>query len=269
MPRFAVNLSLLFTEHPLPERFAHARKAGFDAVEIQFPYDYPAIQLRQAADEAGVRIILINLPAGDLMSGGFGLASHPLRTSTFLTALQQADEYASVLGVSLVNVLAGRRDPDCDLDESWRCLAANLLQTAEHFARRDVRVCCEAINTYDMPGFIVATPEALDALLVEVAHPNAFMQLDIYHLARMAINIPEAISRYLPKIAHIQLADHPGRCEPGTGTLNINQIFDFIEKITYTGWCSAEYYPSGNSTDSFGWMRAPEGFLSHITALRN
>lgn len=258
MPRFAINLSLLFAEYPLPERFAHAKKAGFDAVEIQFPYDYPASLLRQAADEAGVHIILINLPAGDLMSGGFGLASHPLREGAFLTALQQADEYASVLGVSLVNVLAGRHDPAHSLEESWRCLAANLLCAAEHFAQRQIRVCCEAINTRDMPGFMVATPDALDELLTEVAHHNAFMQLDIYHMAQMAVDIPEAISHYLPKIAHIQFADHPGRHEPGSGSLAIRQIFDFIEKLSYTGWCAAEYYPSGNSADSFGWMRLPE-----------
>lgn len=255
MPRFAVNISLLFTEYPLPERFFHAKQAGFDAVEIQFPYDYPAALLKQAADEAGVQIILINLPAGDLMIGGFGLASHPLREREFLAAMTLAGEYATTLGVSMVNVLAGRHDPAQSRDDSWQQLAANLSAAATYFADRQIRVCCEAINTFDMPGFMVATPDELDALLARMVHCNAFMQLDTYHMARMGVNIPEAICRYLPKIAHIQFADYPGRHEPGTGALQFNQIFDFIDNLSYTGWCAAEYRPSGNSADSFGWLQ--------------
>lgn len=255
MPRFAANLSLLFTEHALPERFAAAAAAGFSDVEIQFPYDYPAAQLRAAADAAGVHIILINLPAGDLMTGGYGLASHPARQNDFLAALTLGTHYATTLGVRMVNVLAGRFDPACDDKTTLRTLTTNLTLAAEHLAAHGIRTTCEAINNIDMPGFVITTPEQLATLLTNVAHHNVFMQLDLYHLARMQIDIPDAISCHLPKIGHIQFADHPGRHEPGTGQLPLPQIFDLLDYLDYNGWCSAEYHPQKTSIDSLRWLK--------------
>lgn len=254
MPRFAANLSLLFTEYPLPQRFATAAAAGFDAVEIQFPYDYPAALLRAAADEAGVRIILINLPAGDLMTGGCGLASHPARGAAFRDALAQGVDYAQQLGVAMVNVLAGRFDAAHEPQQTWQTLADNLALTAATLAPLGVRVTCEAINDKDMPGFVVTTPAQLAQLLAQCGHDNAWMQLDIYHLARMQIDIAGALRDNFAKIGHIQFADHPGRGEPGSGELPLRQIFDLLDDLGYTGWCAAEYRPGKATAQTLAWL---------------
>lgn len=255
MPRFAANLSLLFTEHPLPERFAAAAATGFDAVEIQFPYDFPATLLRTAADEAGVKIILINLPAGDLMTGGYGLACHPQRKDAFTHALSLAEDYARILGVSMVNVLAGRQDPTESTTASWQTLAANLALCATHMSQYGIRTTCEAINTLDMPGFLISTPAQLARLLDEANHPAIDMQLDLYHMARMQLDIPQELKRWLPKIGHIQFADNPGRHEPGTGNLPLQTYFELLDSLHYTGWCAAEYKPSRATADTLEWLR--------------
>lgn len=255
MPRFAANLSLLFTELPLPERFAAAAEAGFDAVEIQFPYDFPAPLLRTAADEAGVQIILINLPAGDLMAGGYGLASHPQRKDAFACALNQAEDYARTLGVRMVNVLAGRQDPAESTTASWETLATNLARCARQMSQRQIRTTCEAINTLDMPGFMVSTPAQLARLLDAAAHPAIDMQFDLYHMARMQIDIPQALKQWLPRIGHIQFADNPGRHEPGSGSLALQAYFELLDSLNYTGWCAAEYKPSRTTADTLEWLR--------------
>ncbi|GHD74617.1 hydroxypyruvate isomerase family protein [Vogesella fluminis] len=256
MPRFAANLSLLFTELPLPARFAAAAAAGFDAVEIQFPYDYPAPLLRTAADAAAVDIILINLPAGDLMAGGYGLASHPARTAPFRAALAEGERYAQLLGVRMVNVLAGRFDPQQDAAQTRQTLAANLALAGERLAMHGIHVTCEAINNLDMPGFVASTPAELAAVLAEAAHPNVSMQLDLYHLARMQLELAGTLAQYLPQTAHIQFADCPGRHEPGTGTLPLAQIFALLDELGYTGWCAAEYRPATSTVSSLHWLTA-------------
>ena len=254
MPRFAANLSLLFTELPLPARFAAAAAAGFDAVEIQFPYDYPAPLLRDAAAAASVDIILINLPAGDLMAGGCGLASHPARTAQFMAALAEGEHYAQVLGVQMVNVLAGRFDAQQDAALTRQTLAANLALTGAHLAAHGIRVTCEAINNLDMPDFVVSTPAELAAVLAEAAHPNVSMQLDLYHLARMQLDLAGTLAQYLPQTGHIQFADCPGRHQPGSGELPLAQIFALLDELGYTGWCAAEYKPATSTADSLSWL---------------
>lgn len=254
MLRFAANLSLLFTEHPLPARFAAAAAAGFKEVEIQFPYSHPARLLRDAADSAGTDIILINVPAGDLMQGGFGLAGHPERRDQFAEALDNAVEYAVTLGVRMVNVLPGRQDPAFSREESLRALASNLALAGEILAPHDIRVTCEAINRHDMPDFLISTSAELAAILRDSLHHNLGMQIDLYHMARMQEDIPNLISRYLPKIAHIQFADHPGRHEPGSGELPLKQLFHFLKVMDYNGSCAAEYLPSKKTEETLEWL---------------
>lgn len=254
MPRFAANLSLLFTEVPLPARFAHAAAAGFQAVEIQFPYDYPAALLAEAAQHAGTQIVLINVPAGDLMAGGPGLACHPARQAEFAAALPQALHYARTLGVTLLNILPGRVADGYSRDECEATLAANLMHAADFFAGSGIRLCCEAINDLDMPGFLLRTPDEVATLLARVPAADFALQIDLYHAARMNLSIPDMLARHLLRTAHIQFADYPGRGAPGSGTLPLAEYFDFIEKNGYTGWLSAEYKPGTDTAATLGWL---------------
>jgi hydroxypyruvate isomerase len=256
MPRFAANLSLLFTEYPLPQRFAQAAAAGFGAVEIQFPYDHPAETLAAAARAAGTPVILINVPAGDLMAGGPGLASHPDRRDAFAAALPQALHYAQTLGVPLLNILPGRLAAGHSRQACLATLAASLQLAAAFFAPHGLRLCCEAINDIDMPGFLLRTPDEVAQLLAELPQAGIGLQIDIYHAARMNLDIPALLARHLPQAAHIQFADYPGRGEPGSGTLPLRDYFDFIEKNGYTGWLGAEYRPTAASHSTLGWLAA-------------
>jgi len=254
MPRFAANLSLLFTEVPLQARFARAAAAGFQAVEIQFPYDYPAALLAEAAQHAGTQIVLINVSAGDLMAGGPGLACHPARQAEFAAALPQALHYARTLGVTLLNILPGRVADGYSRDECEAALAANLLHAADFFASSGIRLCCEAINDLDMPGFLLRTPDEVATLLARVPAADIALQIDLYHAARMNLSIPDMLARHLLRTAHIQFADYPGRGAPGSGTLPLAEYFDFIEKNGYTGWLGAEYKPGTDTAATLGWL---------------
>ena len=193
--KIAANLSLLFTELPLLARIQAAAAAGFDGVEIQFPYELPALQLKEALSRAGLPLRLINLPAGDLMSGGPGLAAVPARQAEFDAALQQALSYAAMVRPACVNVLPGRLAEGVSREQALACLIANLRQSAEAFAVLGIQVLCEAINPLDMPDFLLNTPEHLDELLRAVGHPNLQAQFDLYHMARQGLDIPAGIRR--------------------------------------------------------------------------
>ncbi|MFC3532264.1 hydroxypyruvate isomerase family protein [Vogesella facilis] len=254
MLKFAANLSLLFTEQPVPQRFAAAAAAGFAAVEIQFPYDYPADALAAAARAAGTPVILINVPAGDLMQGGAGLAGHPQRVAEFAAALPLALAYAQALGVGMVNVLPGRLAAGVGRRQALATLAANLARAADYFRPHGIRVLCEPINDLDMPGFLLRTADELAALLADDNSCDVGMQIDLYHMARMQQDIPQLLRRHLPAIAHIQFADAPGRGEPGSGALPLAQYFALLTELGYTGWCAAEYRPTARTQDTLQWL---------------
>lgn len=255
MKRFAANLSLLFTELPLTERFAAARDAGFGAVEIQFPYDHAANELAAAARKAGLPVILINAPAGDLMAGGDGLACRPDRQHDFAEALQQAVTYARTLKSPLVNVLPGRLRAGLDRQSACNTLATNLALAAKTLAPHGIRVCCEAINDLDMPRFLIRTADELAAVLDHCPDKTVGMQIDLYHMARMTQDIPALLAHHLPRIAHIQFADHPGRHAPGSGQLPLAQLFAQLRAGGYPGWLAAEYRPDGHTGDSLDWLQ--------------
>jgi hydroxypyruvate isomerase len=250
--QIAANLSLLFTELTLCERVRAARVAGFDGVEIQFPYELPAIALREALDRAGLPLVLINLPAGDLMDGGAGLACVPHQQAAFDQALQQALTYAAMVRPLNVNVLAGRLPPGLPAEQAWQCLTANLRATAQAFATLGIRVVCEAINPLDMPGFLLNTPEQMIELLAAVDHPNLALQLDLYHMARQGFDLPQVIAQLAGKIGHVQFADCPGRGEPGTGQLDFTAALLALAATGYQGWLGAEYRPCG--ADHLAWL---------------
>ena len=250
--KIAANLSLLFAEQPLSERVRAARVAGFDGVEIQFPYELPAIALREALERAGLPLVLINLPAGDLMSGGAGLACVPQQQAAFDQALQQALTYAAMVRPLNVNLLAGRLPAGLPAEQARQCLTANLRATAQAFATLGIGVLCEAINPLDMPGFVLNTPAQMLDLLAAVDHPNLRLQLDFYHMARQGFDLPAVIAQLAGKIGHVQFADCPGRGEPGSGQLDFPRALQALQASGYDGWLGAEYRPSG--TDHLAWL---------------
>lgn len=255
--KIAANLSLMFTELPLLERVRAARVAGFDGVEIQFPYEVPAIQLAEALQRAGMPLVLINLPAGDLMSGGAGLACVPARRGAFEAALQEALTYSAMLRPQKVNVLAGRLAAGVSEQQAWSCLADNLRTTAKAFSTLGIGVLCEAINPLDMPGFLLNTPQQMLGLLAMVDHPNLALQLDLYHMARQGLALPVVIRQLAGQIGHVQFADCPGRGEPGTGLLDFSAALSALAESGYDGWLGAEYRPSG--VEHLGWLESWRG----------
>ena len=251
------NLSLLFTELPLLERIEAARKAGFAGVEIQFPYEVSAVDLKHALKAADLPLVLINLPAGDLMKGGLGLACQPDLRREFAEAVDTAQEYASIAKPRMLNVLAGRLAEGQCPDEAFMTLAANVRDAARTFSRLHVEVLVEAINPLDMPGFFLNTPQQQLALLREVSHLNCKAQLDVYHMARQGIDPLRAIIELGDAIGHVQFADSPGRNEPGAGTLDFMAIRKQLEQVGYAGDWAAEYKPSDATEASLGWMQCP------------
>lgn len=249
------NLSMLFTELPLIERIEAARLADFEAVEIQFPYELSPRALRRALDDAGLPLVLINLPAGDLMEGGAGLACQPDLRREFAEALDTAQEYALVAKPQKVNVLAGRVLEGQSAGEAFTTLAANLRDTSRAFARLHIQVLAEAINPLDMPGFLLNTPTQQLALLKEAGESNLAAQLDLYHMARQGIDPVTAIGQLDTHIGHVQFADCPGRNEPGSGTLDFMALRKALQQAGYQGGWAAEYRPAGDTQAGLAWMQ--------------
>lgn len=254
MLKFSANLSLLFTELPLPERFAAARAAGFEAVEIQFPYDFPASLLKKALHEQELELVLINVPAGDLMSGGDGLACVPGREPAFEQAVAQAARYAEALDAVAVNVLPGRQPKGEELLDCLHTLANNLRHAAQAFQSVGVMTTFEGINHYDMPNFLIHNLAQMQEMQEIVDHPMLKMQFDIYHMARMGEPIVTSLEENIQQIGHIQFADLPGRHQPGSGELDFPKLFALIDELPYHGWCGAEYRPARDTASSLSWF---------------
>ena len=254
--KLATNLSLLFNELPLLERVRAAAVAGFAGVEIQFPYEVPAIALKEALECAGLPLVLINVPAGDLMAGGPGLAAVPARQTEFDAALEEALSYAAMVRPQWVNVLPGRLAEGVGRHQALACLTANLRRAAEAFAVLGIGVLCEAINPLDMPGFLISTPQELDELLRAVDHPNLHAQFDLYHMARQGFDIPAGIALLAGRIGHVQFADCPGRHEPGSGTLDFAAAIAALRATGYDRWLAAEYRPQASTDAGLVWLDA-------------
>ncbi len=253
--RLAANISLLFTEVPLLERFQAAKDAGFHVVEIQFPYKEKIEDLVAAKKAADVEVCLINVPAGDLMVGGEGLACVPGEEGEFKKAMNLCYQYAKALDVKLVNVLPGRCLDPAKEDEYRDTLIHNLRRAANGFAKHHILVTFEAINTRDMHGFLIHSSQQMLDVILDVDHDNLKMQFDIYHMQLMDGHVDECIKHHGNMIGHIQFADTPNRGEPGSGNLNFIHIFDDIKCSHYHGYVAAEYKPTSNTQDSLQWMQ--------------
>lgn len=254
MPKFAANLSMLFTELPFIERFQAAAEAGFKGVEYLFPYDFPPDVLAAALKKHGLTQVLHNLPAGDWAAGERGIAALPERVEEFRAGVGRAIEYATALGCGQVNCLAGIVPAGACQNTARRTFVDNLRFAADKLNAAGIRLLIEPVNTYDIPGFFLGrTAQALD-VIAEVGSDNLFLQYDIYHAQRMEGELGNTIANNLPRIAHIQLADNPGRNEPGSGEINYPWLFAHIDRQGYAGWIGCEYKPAAGTRAGLVWI---------------
>ena len=254
MPKFAANLTMLFNEKPFLERFALAKIGGFKAVEFLFPYAFKASEIKSALDNNALKLVLHNLPAGDWDAGERGIACHPDRVAEFRSGVAKAIEYASILGVPQLNCLAGKTPEGVDPALVHDTFVGNLQFAAAELKKSGLKLLIEPINTFDIPGFYLSKTAQGIAILDAVAADNAFLQYDIYHAQRMEGELANTIQKYFDRIAHIQLADNPGRNEPGTGEINYSYLFDFLARLGYTGYIGCEYKPLKTTETGLHWM---------------
>jgi len=255
MPRFCANISMLFKEVEFPERFDAAARAGFKAVEIQFPYAWDKGRLAQIARRAGVEVVLINMPAGDPEKGDRGIACLPSRTGEFRDAVGKAIEYARELGCKQMNCLAGVTPPGVHEGKLHGTYVWNLRYAAVELARHGMTLLVEPINTQTIPGFYVNESARALALMDEVDAANIKLQYDFFHMQTMGDDLAATLTANLARIGHMQVADVPGRHEPGTGEIDFPRLFDLIDRLGYEGWIGAEYVPAGKTEDGLAWVR--------------
>ncbi|WP_062787492.1 hydroxypyruvate isomerase [Aquitalea pelogenes] len=255
MPRFAANLTMLFNEVDFLSRFQAAAKAGFRGVEYLFPYGYDKQQLAELLDKHQLEQVLHNLPAGNWAAGERGIACLPDRKAEFQDGVGEAISYAKALGCRQLNVLAGIRPQNADPDVVLETLHNNLRFAAKALKDEGIKLLVEPINTFDIPGFVVSRTRQVLAMIRELGCDNLYVQYDIYHMQRMEGELAQTLQLQLPHIAHIQLADNPGRHEPGTGEINYSFLFSFLDRIGYQGWIGCEYKPKSTTVAGLGWMK--------------
>lgn len=254
MPKFAANLTMLFNEVPFMERFALAAKAGFEGVEYLFPYDFDREALRAALDLHGLTQVLHNLPAGNWAGGERGIAVLPDRIDEFRRGVATAIEYAAALGCKQVNCLSGIAPVGVSDDVLRNTFVSNLKLAAEEFEKHGIRLLIEPINRFDIPGFYLNTPDQAASIIAEVGSDNLFIQYDLYHQQRTGGELIGTFRKHQAKIAHVQLADNPGRNEPGTGEIAWPFVFRTLDALGYDGWIGCEYKPRTTTAEGLGWL---------------
>jgi hydroxypyruvate isomerase len=255
MPRFAANLTMLFTEYPFLERFDRAASAGFSGVEFLFPYDEDIAAIEQALKRNGLTQVLFNLPAGDFAGGERGIANDPRRVDEFRDGVQRALEIAARLECTQLNCLIGLLLNDVPMYSQMHTVVENLRYAAEQAEQAGVKQLIEPLNLIDTPGFLLSGTSEAAQLIDDAGHDNLWIQYDVYHMQRMEGNLTPTIEEYFDDIMHIQIADSPDRNQPGTGEINFPYIFDFLDDIDYDGWVSAEYKPEPETLASLQWFQ--------------
>ena len=245
---------MLFNEVDFLDRFEAARHAGFSGVEYIGPYEHDAAQLAELLRVNGLTQVLFNLPAGNWDAGERGIACLPDRVEEFRAGVEQAAEYAVALGCPRVNCLAGIAPDGANVDLLRRTFVENLRYAADRLEAAGVLLLVEAINTLDVPGFFLNTSSEARRLIEEVGSSNLAFQYDVYHMQVMEGDLARTIENNLEMVRHIQIADNPGRHEPGTGEINYSYLFERLDALGYDGWVSAEYIPSRATADTLSWL---------------
>ncbi len=254
MPRFCANLSMLYGEHDFLDRFAAAAADGFRGVEYLFPYAWPAAALADRLGENGLEQVLFNLPAGDWEAGERGIACLPDRIPEFRDGVGRAIDYARTLGCRQLNCLAGIAPKGVDPGRLEAVLVDNLAFAARAAAEADIRLLLEPINTRDVPGFFVSRTDHALRIMDAVGGDNLFLQYDFYHVQIMQGDLTPTFDRLQHRIGHVQIADHPGRHEPGTGEIAYDFVLGHLDARGYAGWVGCEYKPLGNTRSGLGWL---------------
>ena len=255
MPRLAANLTFMFNEVPFLDRFEVAAKAGFRGVEYLFPYDFPKEQIAERLHKHRLTQVLFDFPAGNWAAGDRGTAVDPKRTGEFQDGAGKALDYAQALGCKRLTILAGKAPDSVPADKATQTLVENIRFAARKSALLGITVLVEALNSRDVPGFFLLKTAQTKAVLEAVAEKNARLQYDIYHMQIMEGDLASTIKANIGDIGHFQLADNPGRNEPGTGEINYDFILPFIDGLGYDGWVGCEYRPKGKTVDGLGWAK--------------
>jgi hydroxypyruvate isomerase len=256
MPQLAANVSTLFTELPFLDRYDAAAAAGFRGVECQFPYAVPAQAIRERLDRHGLTQVLFNAPPGNMAAGDRGIAGLPGREAEFRASLEQALHYARVTACGRIHVMAGLRPVDVDASTCREQFIGNLAYAADLCAGEGIQLLIEPINTrVDVPGYLIDTTAAAVDCIRRAARPNIRLQYDVYHMQIMEGDLARSIQRLLPVIGHIQIADNPGRHEPGTGEINFAWLLAHLDEIGYRGWVGCEYSPATSTLAGLAWAR--------------
>jgi hydroxypyruvate isomerase len=252
MPKLAANLSTLFPERDFVDRFAAAAKAGFRYVEYQFPYQWQPDELAKRASSAGVQVVLHNLPAGDFAKGDRGIACLPGREKEFRDGVEKGIAYARAVGCPRLNCLAGLATAD---QENFARLVENVRYAARKLGEAGLQLVLEPINTRTVPGFFLSRSAQAIEVLNAAGEGNAFLQYDFFHMQIMEGDLAKSVERLLARIGHIQLADVPGRHEPGSGEINFDFLLRHLDTIGYSGWVGCEYNPRGDTLEGLKWAQ--------------
>lgn len=255
MPRFAANLSMMFTEFPFQERFAAAAKAGFAAVEFLFPYDYPVADVTRWLNEAGLKSVLFNMPPGNWAAGERGTASLPGREIEFHAGVDLALEYALAMGTPALHAMAGLLPAGADQEQHRAVFVENLRHAAKALAEKGLTLLIEPINTRDMPGYFLNTQFEAHALRDEIGAPNLKVQMDLYHAQIVEGDLSTTLKNNIDGIGHVQIASVPERHEPDEGEVNYRHLFRLLDELGYPGWVGCEYRPRGRTEDGLAWLK--------------
>lgn len=255
MPEFAANLSMLYTERSFIDRFAAAAADGFRAVEYVSPYEEAPEAIAAELVRHDLQQALFNLPAGNWAAGERGIACLPDRVAEFQTSVTRAIEYARALGCRKVNCLAGIVPGGIEPDVAEATLVDNLRFAAERLADAGISLVFEPINTRDIPGYFLTTTDQAERIMDRVGHSNLLIQYDFYHMQIMQGDLLPTFERLQSKIGYVQIADNPGRHEPGTGEINHDFIFRRLDELGYDGWVGCEYKPAASTSAGLGWLK--------------
>ena len=255
MPRFAANLSMLYTELPFLDRFAAAAQDGFEAVEYLFPYDFTAAEIAERLKDNGLTQALFNLPPGDWAVGERGMACHPGREAEFAASVATALAYAQATGCQRLHAMAGLKPTGVDDAALRATYAGNLRAAAAQLAPHGITLLIEPINTRDMPGYFLNYQQQAHDVLVEVGAANLQVQMDFYHCQIMEGDLSARLQKHLAGVGHLQIAGVPDRHEPDTGEVNYPHLFALIDALGYTGFVGCEYRPQAGTSEGLGWLR--------------
>ncbi|MBM85400.1 MAG: hydroxypyruvate isomerase [Rhodospirillaceae bacterium] len=254
MPKFAANISMMFTEKDFLDRFAAAAASGFAAVEFLFPYDWPAGELKAKLDENGLIQVLFNTFSGDVENGERGFAAVPGKEAEFEKAVEQALDYAEILGNSCIHAMSGLVTDDSERAACRATMVANLKRAAPVAAARGKTLIIEPINTRDIPGYFLNYQAQARSIIEEVGADNIRLQFDLYHCQIMEGDLAVHMREYFNLISHMQIAGIPGRHEPDVGEVNYSFLFDLMDELGYGGWVGCEYRPKGDTLAGLGWF---------------